>query len=73
MSENKIYIKLYVICFFATFLDCKNSGIYKIGTYNVRYDNKTDDKKGHSWKERSVHFADLIKKYDLDIWFCRIC
>ncbi|MCF8274431.1 MAG: endonuclease/exonuclease/phosphatase family protein [Flavobacteriaceae bacterium] len=65
---NKIDLQLYAICFFMIFLSCKNEGVYKIGTYNVRYDNKTDDESGRSWKERSSHVTDLIKKYDLDIF-----
>ena len=38
----------------------------RVGTCNVRYDNKGDDKAGNGWKDRKGDLCALIRKLDMD-------
>jgi len=78
MNKN-IPSKILIGTFFLIFIGCKNKvkstfenrphkGEYTIATYNVRYKNKGDDKKGHSWSERKKHIINLVRKYNFDIF-----
>lgn len=67
--DNKLANNLlfsFLVVFFLT--GCSKNNVYKIGTYNVRYQNNQDIKNGHSWKERKKHVAATITKYDVDIF-----
>ena len=78
--SDKILFQLLVVSLSLLFLGCKTSKDitvsenesskkgYIIATYNVRYDNKTDNKEGRSWEERRKHVSSVIKKYDFDIF-----
>jgi len=78
--SDKILFQLLVVSLSLLFLGCKPSKVttvskkeypekgYIIATYNVRYDNKTDNKNGRSWEERREHVLSIIRKYDFDIF-----
>ena len=40
----------------------------RVGTCNVRYDNKGDDKAGNGWKDRKGDLCALIRKLDMDVF-----
>jgi len=40
----------------------------RVGTCNVRYDNKGDDKAGNGWKVRKGDLMALIRKLDMDVF-----
>jgi len=81
MTYNKrISFQLLVISLLLFFLGCKTSKIstvsekktskkgYTIASYNVRYDNKKDDKNGRSWEERREQVLNVIRTYNFDIF-----
>ena len=40
----------------------------RVGTCNVRYDNKGDDKAGNGWQARKDDLVALIRKLDMDVF-----
>ena len=40
----------------------------RVGTCNVRYDNKGDDKAGNGWNDRKADLMALIRKLDMDVF-----
>ena len=40
----------------------------RVGTCNVRYDNKGDDKAGNGWQDRKGDLMALIRKLDMDVF-----
>ena len=40
----------------------------RVGTCNVRYDNKGDDKAGNGWEDRKGDLCALIRKLDMDVF-----
>lgn len=58
-----------MICYgCGTFQKKSDKHSLRIATYNVRYQNKTDDNKGRAWNERKNTVTELIKKYDFDVF-----
>ena len=49
-------------------IESSSEHIYNIATYNVRYENKNDNKTGHSWKERKAEILRLIQRHNFDIF-----
>ncbi|WP_242202131.1 endonuclease/exonuclease/phosphatase family protein [Aestuariivivens insulae] len=74
-SREKGFV-LAVISFVVLCLGCKSSSekkyskekIYKVATYNLRYQNKRDDISGHAWNERKGFITRVVTKYDFDIF-----
>ena len=44
---------------------------YKVGSYNVRYDNAADREKGNGWPNRLPVVTSLIEFIDYDIFGCQ--
>ena len=45
-----------------------NTVALRVGTCNVRYDNKGDDKAGNGWQDRKGDLISLIRKLDMDVF-----
>lgn len=41
---------------------------FRVATYNIRYDAEADYKTGNGWDTRKGELADLIKRYDFEIF-----
>ena len=40
----------------------------RVGTCNVRYDNKGDDKAGNGWNDRKADLAAFLRRLDMDVF-----
>lgn len=51
----------------ATIWLAAGAGATVVGTYNVRYDNPGDERRGDAWSQRSQVIANLIRFHDFDL------
>ena len=72
ITNNSIFIFMrYIILFFL--LSLNNVFItyaqqINVATYNIRNDNRGDEKNGNGWKQRAPVVCQLIQFHDFDIF-----
>lgn len=61
-------ISFFVILLLLSIAPFAGAQNMKIGSYNLRYDNKGDAEKGNGWVERSPALISLIRFHDFDVF-----
>ena len=73
--HTKHVFTLITLCFTLTlsgaFEGYAQQSEYKVGTYNVRYDNQADREKGNGWPNRLPVVTSIIEFVDYDIVGCQ--
>lgn len=61
-----------ILLFIALFITCStvyiNAQKLTVGSYNIRNDNKGDEKRGNGWQQRCPVVCDLIRFHDFEIF-----
>lgn len=65
---NKFFFSSFLMLFFMGIMQGQELLNLKIGSYNIRYDNKWDREAGNDWDDRLPVIASIIEWEDVDVF-----